>query len=57
MRAPGVTERADAIAREMVAQIGRWPAIGYMLGRVVGAGSWSRLRQGLRLLAAIVRVA
>ena len=54
MRPAGVTDSAKAIAREMVEQIGRAPAVGYLLGKALGASSWRRVLQALKLAVAVL---
>ena len=45
-------DTANAIARDLVAEVGRGPALGYLLGRLFAAQSWRGARQVVRLLAA-----
>lgn len=56
MRTVGASESAQALAGEMIAEVGRMPAFGYMLGCKVGAGNWHRMKQVARLAAAVLFV-
>ena len=42
------------IARDLVAEVGRGPALGYLLGRLLNAQGWRASRQVLRLIVAVV---
>ena len=47
-------DSAGSIARDLIAEVGRGPALGYLFGRLVGAETWHAARQALRLIWAVV---
>jgi hypothetical protein len=50
----GPAESEETLAREMIAEVGRAPAFGYMLGMTFGAGSWHRMKRGAKLATAVL---
>ena len=49
-------DTAQMIARDLVAEAGRGPALGYLLGRLLNAQGWRASRQVLRLIVAVAHV-
>jgi hypothetical protein len=49
-------ESAETLAREMIAEVGRAPAFGYMLRMIFGAGSWRRMKRSVKLATAVLFV-
>lgn len=47
-------DTANAIACGLLADVGRGPALGYLVGRLLSARSWCAFRQVLRLIVAVV---
>ena len=41
-----------SLAVDMIAEVGRGPAMGYMLGKAVGASTWRRAWRALQLAVA-----
>jgi hypothetical protein len=49
-----VPEPASVIARDLVAEVGRVPAISYTVGRALGARSWRRMGRAVQLVVAVL---
>lgn len=45
---------AGEIAGDLIAEISWLPALGYMLGKALGASTWRRAWRALRLAAAVL---